>query len=116
VTDAAAFSGMVVATFAISGGFELLAHLASGSILLVYFMVSLSVIRARQREAKPQEGEFSLPFGPVVPMLSMAMISWLFFQLTIEEMEAIGILVVLSIAAYGVKAMLQRRGGSAAHG
>lgn len=106
---AIAFSGMVVATFAISGGFELLAHLASGSILLVYFFVSLSVLRARQKEGMPQEGEFTLPFGPVIPILSMVLIGWLFFQLTFEEMKAIGILVALAVTAYGIKWFFELR-------
>lgn len=106
---AIAFSGMAVATFAISGGFELLATLASGSILLVYFFVSLSVLRARKKEGMPQEGEFTLPGGPVIPILSMGLIAWLFFQLNRNEVLAIAVLVALAVAAYGVKWKLGRR-------
>lgn len=39
----------------------------------------------------------------------MLLIGWIFLQLTLKEMEAIGILVGLATAAYGIKTFLEKR-------
>ena len=53
------------------------AVVASGSILLVYVGVCLAVIRVRVRDGLPDEGNFRLPFGATIPVLSLVFIGWL---------------------------------------
>jgi APA family basic amino acid/polyamine antiporter len=97
------FFAVVVCGFALSGTFKPLAVLASGSILVVYAGVSLAVLRLRHRDGNPGEGEFKLPFGPTIPILSFAAVSWLLFQLTNEEAIGLGALAGASAVIYGLR-------------
>jgi amino acid transporter len=90
------FFAAVILTFALSGTFKPLAVVASGSILLVYVGVCLAVIRVRRRDGLPAPGNFRLPFGPLVPILSLAFIGWLLSSLTREE--ALGLVVLVGAA------------------
>lgn len=66
-------------TMAAAGGFRQLAVIASASMLLVYFGVSLAVIKLRRmKEAEPEE--FKIPFGYTVPILSAGIILLLEFE------------------------------------
>ncbi len=71
------FFAAVVCTFALSGTFKPLAVLASGSILVIYGGVSLAVLRLRHRDGEPSAGQFKLPFGAAVPVLSCLVVGWL---------------------------------------
>ena len=105
------FFATVIAITAISGTFKPVAVVASGSILTIYAGVSLAVIRLRQRDGMPGPGQFTLPFGPTIPILSFLFIGWLLFQLTREEAITFAALVAVAIAIYAVRALL--RGKSA---
>lgn len=105
------FFATVIAITAISGTFKPVAVVASGSILTIYAGVSLAVIRLRQRDGLPGPGQFTLPFGPTIPILSFLFIGWLLFQLTKEEAITFGALVAVAMAIYAVRALL--RGKSA---
>ncbi len=102
-------TAVAIGGFAMSGGFESLALVASGAILLVYLFVSLAVVRLRRRDGLPKEGQFRLPFGYLVPMMSMLLIGWLLSRLTREEAIAIAVMVGAAILAYGLKWAVQRR-------
>ena len=90
-------------SMAAAGGFRQLAVIASGSMLLVYFGVSLSVIKLRKmKETAP--GEFKIPFGKTVPILSAGIILYFLSNLTGYEMTGTLILIgTLSLIYYLVK-------------
>lgn len=77
-------------TLAAVGGFRQLAVIASASMLLVYFGVALSVIKMRKNQ-KAAEGDFRIPFGYTVPIVSAGII--LFFLSNLSGFEKVGILV-----------------------
>jgi len=97
------FLSTMICTFALIGEFETLALVASGSILLIDLAVSAAVIRLRQRDGMPKEGQFRLPFGPTIPILSLLAVSWLLLQLSHKEAVAIAVLVGIAVAMYGIK-------------
>jgi amino acid transporter len=81
-------------TLAAIGGFRQLAIIASASMLLVYFGVSLSVIKLRKmKETKPEE--FKIPFGYTVPLLSAGII--LYFLSNLSGLEIRGILILIGV-------------------
>jgi len=89
------YSGIGFVTAAV-GGFKQLAVIASASMLLVYFGVSLAVIKLR-RMNEHAPGEFKLPFGYTIPILSAGII--LFFLSNLSVFEKIGILVFIGVLA-----------------
>ncbi len=102
------FMSAVICAFALSGSFEKLAVVASGSILVIYLAVSLAVIRIRRRDGLPKGGEFKLPFGPTIPILSVLVVGWLLLQLTGAEAVGLTALVGASVLMYGIKIIVQR--------
>lgn len=94
----------LICVVALSGAFETLAVLASGSALLVYLGVSLAVLRLRRRDGLPVPGQFRLPGGPVIPLLSGLVIVWLLWHLRPEEAMGLGVLVGVAVVVYGVRA------------
>jgi amino acid transporter len=81
---------------ATSGTFSTLAVLASGSILLIYAGVSLSVLKVRKRDGAPTKDQFTIPGKGTVPILSLLLISWVLLQMTGEE--ALGLLGLVGIS------------------
>ena len=107
------FFAAVVCVFALSGTFKPLAVLASGSILIIYGGVSLAVLRLRHRDGEPNPGQFKLPFGPVIPVLSCLVVGWLLWQLTVEEATALDALIGVSVLLYVIRIVSKRaQGGS----
>jgi amino acid transporter len=94
--------------FALTGSFKQLAVVASGSILLVYLGVSLAVIALRRRGGPVSAGQFRIPGGPTVPLLSAAVVVWLLSQMTPSEAIGIGALLVLTIATWLVCTALRK--------
>lgn len=97
------FFAAVVCTFALSGSFKPLAVLASGSILVIYGGVSLAVLRLRQRDGEPGAGQFKLPFGSTIPVLSFLVVGWLLWQLTAEEAAGLAALIGVSVLVYAIR-------------
>ncbi|MFQ5852211.1 MAG: APC family permease [Candidatus Binatia bacterium] len=108
------FFAIVVGVFALSGTFKYLAVVATGSLLLIDLGVSLAVLRLRQRAGVPKDGEFRLPFGPVIPLLSCAIVGWLLLQVPLDEAATIAALVGASIAIYAIR--MARLWSSRRHG
>jgi amino acid transporter len=102
------FAG-VIGVFALSGTFEYLAVVATGSLLLIDLGVSLAVLRLRQRDGLPQKDEFKLPFGPVIPLLSCAIVGWLLLQMPLNEAVSVAVLVGACVVVYAARSVL--RGG-----
>ena len=101
------FFAIVVCAFALSGTFRYLAVFATGSLLLIDLGVSLAVLRLRQRDGLPEAGEFRLPFGPLIPLLSCLIVGWLLLQVPAEEAVSIAGLISASVIVYAVRAMVR---------
>lgn len=94
------FFAAIGCVFALTGTFKQLAVVASGSILLVYLGVSLAVIGLRRRKGPPSAGQFRIPGGAIVPVLSSGVILWLLSQMTASEATGVGALLAVTVAAY----------------
>jgi L-asparagine transporter-like permease len=81
----------LICAFALTGAFKPLAVVASGSILLVYLGVTLAKIRLRLRDGRPGPGQFSVPGGYGIPVLSCPVIGCLLLRLTWEEASGLGV-------------------------
>ena len=101
------FFAIVVCAFALSGTFRYLAVFATGSLLLIDLGVSLAVLRLRQRDGLPKAGEFQLPFGPLIPLLSCLIVGWLLVQIPAEEAISIAGLIGATVVVYAVRAMVR---------
>jgi APA family basic amino acid/polyamine antiporter len=97
------FFAAVACGLALSGTFEPLAVVASGSILLLYMGVSLAVIRLRLRGGEGAPGEFRVPGGVAIPVLSCAVVLWLLAQLTPAEASGLGLLVGASMLLFAAR-------------
>ncbi|WP_336517132.1 APC family permease [Pollutibacter soli] len=83
--------------FCVAGGFRQLAVLASGAVLLIYLAVALSVLKLRMK-TQPGEKIFRIPFGPLVPLISIAAIIWLLTSLSrTEVLSTIGFIGLISV-------------------
>jgi APA family basic amino acid/polyamine antiporter len=103
------FFAIVIGVFALTGTFKYLAVVATGSLLLIDLGVSLAVLRLRQRDGLPKDGEFRLPFGPIIPLLSCAIVGWLLLQVPVNEAISIAALVGVCIMIYAIRSVI--RGG-----
>ena len=101
------FFAIVIGVFAVSGTFKYLAVVATGSLLLVDLGVCLAVLRLRHRDGLPKDGEFRLPFGPIIPLLSCAIVGWLLLQVPPNEAVSIAVLVGTCIAFYAIRSVFR---------
>ena len=97
------FLAAVVCAFALSGTFRYLAVFATGSLLLIDLGVVLAVLRLRRRDGPPGAGEFRLPFGPLIPLLSCLIVGWLLLQVPANEAMSIAGLVGASAVVYAIR-------------
>jgi APA family basic amino acid/polyamine antiporter len=104
---------VIICAFALSGTFKYLAVVATGSLLLIYFGVSLAVLQLRRRNGLPKPGEFRLPFGPLIPLASCAIVAWLLAQLPADEATSVALLVAAAVAVYAVRAVFRRQSAAA---
>jgi APA family basic amino acid/polyamine antiporter len=85
--------------FASAGGFKQLAVIASATLLLIYFGVSLAAIKLRI-DAKKEESSstFKIPGGYVIPIAAALAIVWFLSHLKQNEVVAIvGFIATLSV-------------------
>lgn len=94
-------------TLAALGSFETLAVIATGSILLLYLGVVVSVIKLRySQKAKP--GEFIISGGLIVPLLSVGVIVYFLSNLKFDELIGTFIFVALLTVIYVINKKLNR--------
>ena len=103
------FFAIVIGVFALSGTFKYLAVVATGSLLLIDLGVSLAVIRLRQRDGLPRDGQFKLPFGPLIPFLSCAIVGWLLLQMPLDEAVTVAALIGVCVVFYAIRSVLRGR-------
>lgn len=100
---------------AVTGSFKQLAVLSSGSLLLVYLGVSLAVMALRRRKGAPAPGQFRIPGGLLVPVLSSAVVLWLLSQMTASEAIGVGVLLAVTIVIYLTRKALAKPRSSHGH-
>jgi APA family basic amino acid/polyamine antiporter len=89
------------AGLAITGTFRQLAIFAAAGTLAIYLVCALGVLRLRARGLRGAETPFVVPGGPVVPLLSAAIVIGLLSSLSARELLAtLGLTVVGFIPGY----------------
>lgn len=91
-----AIIGFILSTTA---SFEKLAIIASSSMLIIYLGVALSVMKLRKSQ-KSKEGEFKIPGGFIVPILSIIIILYFLSNLSMNEMTATGMFIAVLTIIY----------------
>ena len=92
---------MIVCALAIGNEFEALAVLANLSALLLYFACALAGWELRRRGI--QDGgarPFSLPGGPLIPILACASIIWLLTSITRQEWTEVGVALLVATVLF----------------
>jgi len=100
--------GFLVFLFASTGSFEQLVIIATSSILLLYLGVALSVIKLRKTK-KSEAGEFKIPGGLTVPILSIGIIIYFLSNLSNKEMIATAVFIGLLSAIFFVIRFIKRK-------
>ena len=89
------------AVLAITGTFEALAVLVVLLTLLVYLSACLASIQLQRRNVRADEAvPFTIPGGPIVPILASAIIIWLMSNSTRQEALALAAMMVVSTLVY----------------
>ena len=91
--------GSIIFLLSISGGFIFLATLSSAAILIVFLGVVSAVIKLRMKSDNSVQGKsFKVPFGIIIPIISIVTILWFLSNLAINEIISISVfLFILSI-------------------
>ncbi len=101
VPAAAIYTHAVVVTLlGLSGTFEKLAVLSNISALLLYALCSVAAFELRRRNVQEGGTPFRVPFGPVIPWLSVIVILFLLSNATGAEMRAVGGTVAVASVLY----------------
>ena len=82
--------------FALSGGFQQLAILASAATLVIYLAVVLATIKLRFTQKSPL-GSFRIPGGIIIPCFAILAIGW--FLSNLKREETLALLAFLAITA-----------------
>jgi basic amino acid/polyamine antiporter, APA family len=85
--------GVLVLAVSASGTFAQLMVLASLAVLGVYVLVALSVLALRQKDVRTERPPLRLPGGPLVPVVTCALIAWIAMQ-TASRQEALAFAAV----------------------
>lgn len=97
----------VALALSLSGGFAVLAVLASMALLLIYLAVCLAALRLRY--TTPQApGSFRAPGGPTVALLASAVVLWVLSHSTRQETLGMTALIGVSIVYYLVRRRMTR--------
>jgi dipeptide/tripeptide permease len=111
---AIAIHALFCAVLAITGTFEALAVLVVLLGLLVYLSACLASIQLQRRNVRADEAvPFTIPGGPIVPILASAIIIWLMSNSTRQEAFALATMMVVSTLVY---LLMRARGPVAAAG
>lgn len=91
---------VAVIALGLSGTFEKLAVLSNISALLLYGLCSVAAFELRRRNVQEGGTPFRVPFGPVIPWLSVAVILFLLSNATGAEMRAVGGMLAVATVLY----------------
>lgn len=87
--------------FAATGSFEGLIVLATLSTLIVYLVCCAATIRLRQLGVRADGSvPFSVPGGPIIPVLACVVVIWLMTSSTRQEFIAISVMLGVEVLLY----------------
>jgi amino acid transporter len=89
-----------VTLLALSGTFEKLAVLSNISALLLYGLCSVAAFELRRRNVQEGGTPFRVPFGPVIPWVSVLVILFLLSNATSAELRWVGGTLAVATALY----------------
>ena len=98
----------VALALSLSGGFKLLAVLASMALLLIYLAVCMAALQFRYRRPAVS-GSFRAPGGPIVALLASAVVVWVLSHSTPRETLGMAALIAASIVYYLIRRRTTRR-------
>lgn len=87
---------VIVAALALSGGFESLAVVANGAVLLVYVGCALAAMELRRKNVRAEDTPFELPGAAVAPPIALVVIA--FMLSTLERKNWLWMLAVIGVA------------------
>jgi APA family basic amino acid/polyamine antiporter len=93
----------VAALLALSGTFERLAILSNIAALLLYLLCSLAAFELRRRGVQQGGTPIKVPFGAVIPWLSVVVIAFLLTGATGDELRAVAIALGVGALLYFVR-------------
>lgn len=92
---------LIVCALAVANEFERLAVLANLAALLLYGMCALASIPLKRRGIQDEGATpFSLPGGPLIPLLACAVIAWLCTSITQKEWTELGLVLAVASVLY----------------
>jgi amino acid transporter len=98
--------GMLIFGFAVFGGFDQLAVLASCSMLLIYLGVVLATLKQRYNKNNGDEKTFKVPGGFTIPMIAIAAIIWLLVNMKlVEQLSTLVFIAIICIIYFIMKAV-----------
>jgi basic amino acid/polyamine antiporter, APA family len=98
---------LLVTALAVFNSFEQLAVLANVSALLLYGAVAVATLVLRRRDVRHDGATpFRVPGGPLVPVLTVALIGWLLSSITQTEWAAVGATLAVASCFYAVRSRL----------
>ena len=89
--------GVIVALVSSTGTFAQLAVVANLAVLAVYALGAVAVLELRRKDVRTDVTPLRIPGGPLVPVLTCALIGWIAWQ-TATPREAIAFAVVWAVA------------------
>lgn len=95
--------------FSVSGGFEKLAVLASGSLLLVYMSVIFATIKLRLNKGAADEKGFKVPGGITIPVIAISAIGWLLAHLKFDEIKWTAVFIAGLAVVYLLMRWVKRK-------
>ena len=93
----------LVATVAASSTFTQLAILANVAALTLYLMCVAASYELQRRDVRAGGTPFSVPAGPVVPLLAAAVILWLLSNATRREFTVEGLVIAVAALLYFIR-------------
>ncbi len=106
---AIAVYGVLLVAMALSGTFQQLAVLSNLSALVLYLLCAIAVWVLRKKGIRGEGAPFVLWGGPLIPIVTGVAIVWLFWSTaTLREIVALGIVVGIALALYGLRLLRGR--------
>lgn len=93
---------------AFGGSFDSLATMSGAANCLVYLLVCVAAWRIQARGIAEHGTPYTLPFGPLVPLLSVLIMAAILLTLKLAEWQAILMWLGGLVVIYGVLALLRR--------
>lgn len=103
------FLGVLEFAFAASGSFRYLLVLVTGASLVIYFGAVLAYLKFRWKNKSVVPNYFRVPFGNSIGIITLIALAWVFFQLSNNELLAIGLFILLLAVIYILRTQIKKR-------